>query len=174
MTTDLNTNSVQFFKDHPLDKAKGDTELIVAAWQVSSPENIGKIIRLGHNAGAKEVLFIQGEEKHRMSKIRKTAGFSFEQQKWRFISEEDFIQTVLPEFELAVLETCDGAVDIYKSRLPSKIILLAGSESHGLPEQIIAKSQYRVFIPMPGGCKSLNISNALSVATFEWYRQQYY
>lgn len=174
MTTNLNTNSVRFFKDHPTDNAKHDTELIIAAWQLSSPENIGKIIRLGHNAGASEVLFVQGDEKHRMSKIKKTAGFSFEQQKWRFISEEDFIQTILPEFELTVLETCDGAVNIYKSQLSSKIVLLAGSESHGLPEHIIAKSKHRIFIPMPGGCKSLNISNALSVATFEWFRQQYY
>ncbi|HKL31452.1 MAG TPA: TrmH family RNA methyltransferase, partial [Tangfeifania sp.] len=74
--------------------------------------------------------------------------------------------------ELVVLETCQGAKNIYHEKLPQKIILLAGSESHGLPSEIIQKSKKRIFIPMPGGCKSMNISQALSVAGFEWYRQQ--
>ncbi len=168
----INTNSVDFFKHHKQNQYSGDCQIIIAAWKLSNPENIGKIIRLAHNLGASEALFIKEQEVHRESKIKKTAGFSYEQMKWTFISESDFLQYLKDDFVLTALETCDGATNIYQTQLPDKIILLAGSESHGLPQHIIKSSKTIVYIPMPGGCKSLNISNALSVAAFEWYRQQ--
>jgi tRNA G18 (ribose-2'-O)-methylase SpoU len=168
----MNTNSVQFFKSKPSQKLAADCQIIVAAWNLSNPENIGKIIRLAHNVGAKQALFIKTNEVHRESKIKKTAGFSYEQMDWKFISESDFSDLLVTGYQLAILETCDDSTNIFFTKLPGKIILLAGSESHGIPENIIKLSKIKIFIPMPGDCKSLNISNALSIAAFEWYRQQ--
>ncbi len=168
----INTNSVQFFKTKPQEVYPNDCEIIIAAWKLANPENIGKIIRLAHNLGAREALFVKGTENHRESKIKKTAGFSYEQMTWRFISENDFKAVMSLNYNLTLLETCDESENLYTTVLPKRIILLAGSESHGLPEHIIKLSNQKVYIPMPGGCKSLNISNALSVAAFEWYRQQ--
>ena len=170
----MNTNSVQFFEANCTSNSERVSQLIVAAWQVSSPENIGKIIRLAHNVGASKALFVRGSEQHRLSKIKKTAGFSYDQQCWAFISEQEFTDTILPDYPLVALETCDGAQNLFESSLPAKAVLLAGSESHGIPPHIIEQSHLRVYIPMPGGCKSMNISNALSVAAFEWFRQQHY
>ena len=170
----MNTNSVQFFKENPVEVPNKSAGLILAAWEVSNSENIGKIIRLAHNVGAVQVLFVQGKEQHRLSKIKKTAGFSYDQQNWKFISEEQFINEVLTEYSLTVLETCDGASDLFATKIPGKTVLLAGSESKGIPPYMIEKSNLQVYIPMPGGCKSMNISNALSVAAFEWLRQQNY
>lgn len=168
----MNTNSVKFFETKNAEDFPLNSEIIIAAWHLSNAENIGKIIRLAHNVGATEALFIRETENHRESKIKKTAGFSFDQMKWRFISENDFIKRINADYQLTILETCDGAENIYHDKLPPKTILLAGSESHGVPESIIKLANKKVYIPMPGGCKSLNISNALSVAAFEWYRQQ--
>lgn len=170
----MNTNSVRFFDEHPVAKPGPDAELIVAAWKLVNAENMGKIIRLGHNVGASKVLFIQGNEEHRLAKIRKTAGFSYDQMSWNFVSEDEFIEQYLSKYSLTVLETCDGAGNIFTSSLPRKTILLGGSESHGLSASIIQKSAMQVYIPIPGGSKSLNISNALSVAAFEWLRQTIY
>ncbi|MCY1720306.1 hypothetical protein OU798_08125 [Prolixibacteraceae bacterium Z1-6] len=168
----MNTNSVKFFKSKLNESVPADSEIIVAAWTLSNPENIGKIIRLAHNLNAKQALFIKSKQVHRESKIKKTAGFSFEQMDWDFISESDFLEKINSGYELAILETCDGSTNIFTTKLPKKILLLAGNESHGIPENIIKLSKHKIYIPMPGGCKSLNISNALSVAAFEWYRQQ--
>ncbi|WP_167609941.1 TrmH family RNA methyltransferase [Maribellus sediminis] len=170
----MNTNSIQFFNTNPVDVPGGAAEIILAAWQISNSENIGKIIRLAHNVGASQALFIQGGENHRLSKIKKTAGFSFDQQNWSFCSEEEFLSNYLPYYDSAALETCDGATNIFTTQLPKKILLLAGSESHGIPEHILDKINHKVVIPMPGGCKSMNVSNALSVAAFEWLRQTNY
>jgi len=170
----VNTNSVRFFEEHPVPQPESGAELILAAWRVVNPENIGKIIRLAHNVGATQVLFIQNDEAHRLTKIKKTAGFSFDQMNWSFVSEDEFVRDFVSNYPLTVLETCDGAVNIFTHKLHHKTILLAGSESHGIPPHIIEMSQTRVFIPIPGGSKSLNISNALSVAAFEWLRQTLY
>ena len=116
----MNTNSVQFFNKIPEGKRNKNAELILAAWRLSNPENIGKIIRLAHNVGAQKVLFIKSEEMHRESKIKKTAGFSFEQMDWRFISEDEFISEYVANNKLIILETCDGAKDIFTQNLPQK------------------------------------------------------
>ena len=170
----MDTNSVRFFKEQPLEKLSSQARLILAAWKLTNAENIGKVIRLAHNVGAIEVLFIKGKEEHRLSRIKKTAGFSFEQMSWKFLSEEEFIYDYLSRFLLTVLETCDGATNIFTTPLSAGTILLAGSESYGIPGHIIKKSSARVFIPIQGDSKSLNIANALSVGAFEWLRQQLY
>lgn len=168
----MNTNSVDFFKSQEVEKFSDKCEIIVAVWEIGNPGNIGQIIRLAHNVNAKKVLFVNDEINFRDSKIKKTAGFSFEQMDWEFISHANFYSLINTEYQLTVLETCEGSENIFTTNLPDKIILLAGSESYGLPAEIIEKSNVKIHIPMPGECKSMNISHALSVAAFEWYRQK--
>jgi len=168
----MNTNSVKFFQEKQVEPLPVNCELILAAWEIKNPANMGQIIRLAHNAGAKKVYFINNNPVFRESKIKKTAGFSFDQMNWEILSEEEFFAGIEEDKQLVVLETCSGSENIFETKLPEKIIILAGSESHGLPPEIIQKSKKKIFIPMPGGCKSMNISHALAVASFEWYRQQ--
>lgn len=169
----MKTNSVSFFNEQVVKTVPENAKIILAAWEVKSPSNLGKIIRLGHNLGAEKILFVKDEPTYRESKIKKTAGFSFDQAHWEILSTESFFAFINSgENQLVVLETCEGAKNMYREKLPQQMILLAGSESHGLPPEIIQKSKKRIFIPMPGGCKSMNIAQALSVAGFEWYRQQ--
>ncbi len=168
----MNTNSVEFFKKHTIDQTDGKHEIVLAVWEIGNPGNIGHIIRLAHNVGAKKVLFVNDKPEFRSSKIKKTAGFSFNQMDWEFISQNNFIKFLKDDYRLTVLETCEGSENIFTANLPDKTVLLAGNESHGLPTGIINKSDLRVHIPMPGDCKSMNISQALSVAAFEWYRQK--
>lgn len=167
----MNTNSVTFFRNEPVKQIPENNELILAAWKLSNPANIGHIIRLGHNAGAKKILFVNDNKSFKKSKIKKTGGFSFGQMDWEFITEMGFYAQLKKKLKLVILETCDGSKSIFHEKLPEKTILLAGNESQGLPSEIIGRSDIKVYIPMPGGCKSMNISHALSVAAFEWYRQ---
>ena len=168
----MNTNSVDFFNSNKICPLSKNQELILAIWEIRNPGNIGQIIRLAHNVGATKVLFINEKINFRESNIKKTAGFSYDQMEWKFLSETKFFNLLDNNFKLVVLETCEGAKNIFTENLPDKTILLAGNESYGLPPEVIAKSEMQVYIPMSGGCKSMNISHALSVAAFEWYRQK--
>lgn len=168
----MNTGSVQFFSTTPNDSPAPNAELIIAAWEIKNPENVGHIIRLAHNAGAQKAVFIGDKQQYREKKIRKTGGFSYDQLSWEFVSEEEFYQRILPGYELVILETCTGAKNIFSVQLPSKAIILAGNESYGLPPEIIRTGSLSTYIPMPGRSKSMNVSHALAVAAFEWLRQQ--
>ncbi len=169
----MNTNSVTFFKNHPVEPVPETRKLIIAAWKISNPNNMGHIIRMGHNLGVERVLFIDDDVNKRESKIKKTAGFSFEQQPWEVIAEKQFLTSIPDDYQLVVLETCEGSGNIYNTDFPAKTILLGGNESYGLPGNVIKNSVLKVHIPMPGNCKSMNISHALTVAGFEWYRQNF-
>ena len=51
-------------------------------------------------------------------------------------------------------------------------VLVFGSETEGMPTRILEKHPERCFrIPMPGGVRSLNLANAVSVVLYEGLRQ---
>jgi tRNA G18 (ribose-2'-O)-methylase SpoU len=166
------TNAVDFFNEHKVKPVSEQRELVLAVWEINNPGNMGQIIRLGHNVGAKKVWFVNDEPTFSKLKIKKTAGFSFDQMDWEFTTTANFFALLQSDYDLVILETCSGSENIFTVELPEKAILLAGNESFGVPAEIIEKSNLKVHIPMPGNCKSMNISHALSVAAFEWYRQK--
>jgi tRNA G18 (ribose-2'-O)-methylase SpoU len=164
-------NSVQFFNVKNYHVENQGNRVVIAAWKLNNPENIGHIIRLAHNVNAKKLLFVVDNTNVRLSKIKKIAGFSFDQMDWEFVSEEDFWNQIPEGHKIIGIETVSGSVNIYKTKLPEKLVLLAGSEKYGLPEEIIKRCDQTAHIPVPGDCKSLNVSHAIAVAVFEWYRQ---
>lgn len=166
----MNTNAVDFF-DKGTNDIPESAGLVLAVWEIVTPGNIGHIIRLAHNIGADRALFINEAPNFRHSKIKKTAGSSLEQIDWSFISKERFLEILGSGYQLVALETCTGSENIFKTVIPAKSIILAGSESHGIAHEILALAHLKVHIPMPGSCKSMNIAQALSVAAFEWFRQ---
>jgi len=56
---------------------------------------------------------------------------------------------------------------------PDNAFLLFGKESKGLPEDLLLKNFDRcVRIPMLGNTRSLNLSNSVAIAVYEYYRQK--
>lgn len=165
----METNSIVFFNS--LDYPKLPHRPIIAAWQIINPENIGNMIRLADNIGAKEVFILGNDFQLRMSSIKKTAGLSYNNIKLSFITPEDFFTTLHPDYQLVAIETSEDSTNIYTESLPEKIVFLLGNERRGLPDEILQRCKQKVHIPMTGECKSMNVSHALSVALFEWQRQ---
>ncbi|MDO5463131.1 MAG: TrmH family RNA methyltransferase, partial [bacterium] len=67
-----------------------------------------------------------------------------------------------------------GGTTLYDVTYPEKCALIFGCESSGLPNEYYEKYKADlVTIPMPGEYgRSLNLSNAVSVAAYEAYRWQ--
>ncbi|MFA7098456.1 MAG: tRNA (cytidine(34)-2'-O)-methyltransferase [Eubacteriales bacterium] len=56
---------------------------------------------------------------------------------------------------------------------PEDVFLFFGKETKGLPEELLVKNKPDcVRIPMFGEVRSLNLSNAVAVAVYEFYRRQ--
>ncbi len=47
----MNTNSVDFFQNEIVARLPENCTLILAVWKIKNPENMGNIIRKGHNVG---------------------------------------------------------------------------------------------------------------------------
>ena len=58
-------------------------------------------------------------------------------------------------------------IDDPRLKQEEKLALILGSEGYGLKEETIAKSDYRVMIPMRAGVDSLNVAAAGAVAFWE-------
>ena len=70
-----------------------------------------------------------------------------------------------------VLLTTKGAVRIDAAAFRSDDVLLMGSEGAGVPDDVHARADVRVVIPMKPGMRSMNISVATGIVAAEALRQ---
>ncbi len=67
---------------------------------------------------------------------------------------------------IAALTVSDG-VPINTLPPDAPIAFLVGSEPQGLPAAVVARAEFAVTLPMPGGAESLNAAVAASIAMYE-------
>ena len=70
-----------------------------------------------------------------------------------------------------VLLTTTGAAPLHDFAFAAGDTLIMGRESAGVPPQVHAAAQARLFIPMASGARSLNIVTAAAIALAEALRQ---
>lgn len=84
---------------------------------------------------------------------------------------DSFLRFVDDEGYRIVLMSSKGATPLPRSEFTGRDILLMGSESAGAPQFVHDRADYRVYIPMQPGFRSLNISVATGIALAEALRQ---
>jgi tRNA (cytidine/uridine-2'-O-)-methyltransferase len=145
--------------------------LHIALWEPEIPPNTGNIARMCAATGAP--LHLIGRLGFRIDdRSLRRAGVDY----WDAV--EIHTHASLAEFEAAFTGriVCFSA---HADRLYTEIhyqpgdCLLFGSESRGLPEEVLARHVERtVTIPMPGGkVRSLNLATAAGIALYEALRQ---
>ncbi|SET51109.1 tRNA (cytidine(34)-2'-O)-methyltransferase [Oceanicella actignis] len=70
-----------------------------------------------------------------------------------------------------VLLTTRGAQPLWSHRFAPGDVLIVGRESAGAPPELHEAADARLFIPMPGGGRSLNVAMAAGIALAEGARQ---
>ena len=136
------------------------------------PPNAGNVIRLAANTGARlhlvEPLGFSMDDKQ-----LKRAGLDYHEYTsvrvhadWRSCVE------ALQGQRLFALTTKAGT-SVFDSRFQDGDAFVFGSETAGLPENILQdfKPERRLRLPMQPGNRSLNLSNAVAVTVFEAWRQ---
>ena len=81
-----------------------------------------------------------------------------------------FLAAQMPAARL-ILFTTRSAVPVYSFEFHSDDILLMGRESAGAPEDVHARADARLFIPISAQARSINVINAASMALGEALRQ---
>jgi tRNA (cytidine/uridine-2'-O-)-methyltransferase len=147
----------------------------IALYEPRIAPNTGNIIRLSANNGCALHLI-------------EPLGFDFEEKKLRRagLDYHDLSNVTRHANYQAFLKAVEGkrilACTTKGSRPHSDIsylpgdVLLFGSETHGLPEEVLnaIDCEQRLRIPMMPDSRSMNLSNAVAVISYEAWRQQGY
>lgn len=136
------------------------------------PGNTGNIARLCACTGvALDLIKLLGFSTD--DKYLKRAGLDY----WHLVNihyYDDFysIQSLYPNHSFYFFST--KATNLYTNiRYRENDFLVFGKESSGLPEHLLRSNKTQTFrIPMHIGARSLNLSNAVSIVTYEALRQQ--
>lgn len=164
-------NSVDFFRAKPKAELGDASNIILAAYELRTPENVGALIRLAGNLGIPKVFFIQSETVFKAKKIARVANSSLKHVDYSFCKPEEFINLIPEGFEIVAVETSDNASNLFKTSLPEKCVLLVGNERFGIAQECLDKASKTVYIPLLGKTLSMNVSHAAAIAAFEWGRQ---
>lgn len=146
---------------------------LIIADRLRTPENMGSLLRLAGNIGAEKTIFISDvAHLFRLRKINKNAASAKNKTEWEIRDEDNLCKVVPPDYQIVAIETTDTAQNIFEFQFPEKVAFLVGNEVYGIRPEILKQTHHQVYIPIPGPVSSLNVSHALSVALFEWLRQQ--
>ncbi len=147
----------------------------IILYEPEIPPNSGNIIRLCANSGARlhmvEPLGFTLDDRQ-----LKRAGLDYhEYASLRCHASLEACLATLGDSALFAFTT-RGGVSLAETVFPADASLLFGPESRGLPTAVLARlpAARRVRIPMVAGSRSLNLSNAVSIALYEAWRQHGY
>lgn len=171
--TDQYKNSVEFFNEKSFGVQEGEHSLILAAYELKTPDNAGSIIRLAGNLGVKEVYFIHENFEMRARKMTRVAHSSVGHVDFHIVTQQEFWNKIEEPYEVIALETTEKSQNLFQYTFPKKCVLMCGNERFGISNEILQKCKGSVFIPNPGQTRSMNVSHALTLGAFEWARQNW-
>jgi tRNA G18 (ribose-2'-O)-methylase SpoU len=108
--------------------------------------------------------------KSRAREQRVVSSGAFQKIRWSRVEEPSQFLASYAGRVVATVATAD-ATDITRYRFAESDLLLFGSESQGLPADVVAGCADRVTIQSPGQTQSLNLAVAFGVVLFECQRQ---
>ena len=137
---------------------------IVLAYRMNNPNNLGALIRTAHWFGLNTLLLSSDSVDCTNPKVVRTSmGSLFH---LPVIPEVDFAD-VLPSLKKSYLIVAgDAKKGVPPHPCPQQTALLLGSESHGLPENILELADERWNIPGAGRAESLSLPQAAAIMMY--------
>ncbi len=138
--------------------------------EVNNPNNLGAIMRTAHWFGIKTIILSTNSVDFTNPKVvRSSMGSLFH---LTIIPEVDFAK-ILPEFkEYYFLVGSTAQNGIAPHVCAQKTALLLGSESHGLPGELIDLTAEQWCISGTGGAESLSLPHAAAIMIYEMTKER--
>jgi TrmH family RNA methyltransferase len=155
-----------------------DDMLIIVAHQLRDTGNLGSIIRTADAAGATGVVVIEPSvDLYDPHTVRATMGSLFALPIVRLRDLAD-LRTWYSDIHrsgfapLIIASSAHGDQVIFDVECNRPVILLVGSERHGLPASVCRDAEVTVRLPMAGRATSINVSAATAALIYEIIRQR--
>jgi TrmH family RNA methyltransferase len=146
-------------------------DLWVALESVADPGNLGTVMRTTDGVGAKGILLLGNTtDPYDPAAVKASMGaiFSLKLVHPNWPEMQSWVQAQ----KLMLVGTSDhGATDYQEIRYQRPLVLMMGSERHGLPDEMIAACDHLARIPMEGRSDSLNLAIATAVMLYEIHNQ---
>jgi RNA methyltransferase, TrmH family len=164
-----------------LEDALAPASLVVVAWQVRDPGNLGAILRCADVAGADAVILTADSVDPANPKVvRASAGSLFHLPVVHDAAFADVVACCRRRGLRLVAASPRGAVDVAGVDLGGPVALVFGNEARGLGADVAAACDVLVRIPMSrrqrpgfhGTPESLNLAAAVAILTYEAARQR--
>ncbi|MBN1136937.1 MAG: RNA methyltransferase [Anaerolineae bacterium] len=166
-------------EDRPLSALSLSAEmLVIVAYQLSDPGNLGAIIRTADAAGATGVIAVTPSvDLYDPQTVRATMGSLFALPVI-YPVEPPALERWVAEVRAARVPLCvvassaHGWQDYYEVDYRHPVALLVGNERYGLPSDLRDGADLLVRLPMFGRATSLNVSAAAAAMVYEIIRQR--
>jgi len=144
----------------------------LALFQPDIPQNLGAAIRLGACMGVPvDVVEPCGFPLSDRAVRRAAMDYAENAEVVRHASWLRFLEAPERAQGRLLLFTTRGAEPFHRFRYRPGDVLLFGRESAGAPPEVHQAADARLFIPLAGGARSLNLVNAAAMALAEALRQ---
>ena len=120
--------------------------------------NLGACVRVAAAAGAAAVLTTGGQEPWHPDALRGSAGLHFA------LPVHRLRRPAASDRPLVALDPAGETAD----RLPERAVLAFGTERDGLSDDLLARADARVALPMRPGVSSLNLATAVAAVLFRY------
>lgn len=144
----------------------------LALFQPDIPQNLGAALRLGACLGVPvDVIEPCGFPLSDRAARRAALDYAQMAEIARHASWSRFLEAPERRQGRLLLFTTQGAAPFHGFRYQPGDVLLFGRESAGVPPEVHAAADARLFIPLVAGARSLNVINAAAMALGEALRQ---
>jgi tRNA G18 (ribose-2'-O)-methylase SpoU len=149
--------------------AKLRRPLTIVVLRARNPFNVGAIIRVAHSFLVREIILVGTEPYYE----RGAMGMDRYENIVMVATEAELLERVRGRGKLVVFEKDAARVDLWHADLPDECVMVFGSETHGVPEEILRAADSVVGIPMYGINHSFPVTVAAGIAMAEWTRRHY-
>jgi 23S rRNA (guanosine2251-2'-O)-methyltransferase len=170
----LRTSQIYTSLEEALQEAKnGPTKaLFVLLDELQDPHNVGAIIRSAAAFGATAILMPEHDQVQVTSTVVKTsAGMVFAVPIVRIGNVNTTLKKLKDSGFWIYGLTGDGNTKLRTAEFDADTVLVIGSEGDGIREKTLETCDFRLAIDIDPKCESLNASNAVAVALYEWNKQ---
>lgn len=178
LSQDKSPEGVMAVASWPLEPADSETTAIgpedvhgpvLLLYQVNNPGNLGALIRTAHWFGFKTVVLSKNScDAANPKAVRASMGSLFHLRVVENADLADFISDMDGRFTIVGSDVRDG---IAPHPCGQNTALLLGSESHGLPVELLDMADEKWKIPGVGGGESLSLPQAGAIMMYECVRR---
>jgi TrmH family RNA methyltransferase len=149
----------------------GPRSVFAALHEIGNPGNLGTIIRTANAAGAAGVVLVgQTTDPFDPVAVKASMGALFALPVAQAGEAGEFFSWAAGHGVTVITTSARAAASFWDASYPRPLALLLGAEGAGLPEEVLARGDAAVRIPMVGTAESLNLAVAAGLLLYEAQR----